>query len=253
MFSRQLGWQEAIVKLLVVGPSKRKNSNDPWKRPVMNATANRNSDPDLGASGGIYTIDMGSAVEPIDFSKIQTPSWNQSEAVDIPHINPSQSQTSLASSLAMSPLYTKMSFFDDLSQFDVDYLEGKSSSLSMSRSSSASVEDLTQNPHHKHDNLSIATSPVGGAAALPREDSNGQVSQSSGVKVERPGSDANQEKIYAALREMGMDIIVEQNLERKDELCQNILIALFTIMWKGVEGSDNAAWKVKYPFTITIR
>ena len=34
------------------------------------------------------------------------------------------------------------------------------------------------------------------------------------------------------------------DVKDSEELCQNLLILLFTVMWKGVEGSDTAAWKV---------
>ena len=39
-------------------------------------------------------------------------------------------------------------------------------------------------------------------------------------------------------------------LDDREELCQNILIILFTIMWKGVEGSTTEAWKVCVQFVI---
>ena len=34
-------------------------------------------------------------------------------------------------------------------------------------------------------------------------------------------------------------------MEKSEELCQNVLIILFTILWKGVEGWDDNSWKLR--------
>ncbi|GFO07271.1 neurobeachin-like protein 1, partial [Plakobranchus ocellatus] len=41
---------------------------------------------------------------------------------------------------------------------------------------------------------------------------------------------------------VGMDL-TNDALEQKEELCQNVLIILLTIMWKGLEGSSQDTWK----------
>lgn len=43
-----------------------------------------------------------------------------------------------------------------------------------------------------------------------------------------------------------MEVLLQGNedVERSEELSQNLLTILFTLMWKGVEGSDEMAWKV---------
>ena len=37
----------------------------------------------------------------------------------------------------------------------------------------------------------------------------------------------------------------DEQIEKSEELCQNVLIILFTILWKGVEGWDDNLWKLR--------
>ncbi len=52
-------------------------------------------------------------------------------------------------------------------------------------------------------------------------------------------------EISTALRRMGLVTLARSDsMDLQQELCHNLLIILFTVLWKGVEGSDNDAWKV---------
>ena len=57
---------------------------------------------------------------------------------------------------------------------------------------------------------------------------------------------AEESDLEVTLRRRGL--IVRQRsdtLDQREELCENLLIILFYIMWKGVEGSSDTAWKVQ--------
>ena len=42
----------------------------------------------------------------------------------------------------------------------------------------------------------------------------------------------------------GVGVELAETLEQKEELCQNVLIVLLSIMWKGIEGASLECWKV---------
>ena len=58
------------------------------------------------------------------------------------------------------------------------------------------------------------------------------------------GFRSNGPDIAVALQKMGVVLPRDENMEKTEELCQNLLIILFTIMWKGVDKSDQPSWKV---------
>jgi len=59
------------------------------------------------------------------------------------------------------------------------------------------------------------------------------------------------DKVASALMTMGLATSVDgsENTDRVDqteELCQNLLIVLFTILWKGIDSTEESAWKVQH-------
>ena len=61
--------------------------------------------------------------------------------------------------------------------------------------------------------------------------------------------DEADDKVASALMTMGLATSVtgadgSDRVDRTEELCQNLLIVLFTIMWKGIDSSEESAWKV---------
>ena len=49
------------------------------------------------------------------------------------------------------------------------------------------------------------------------------------------------QELKVELQKLGIQL--QEKMEKTEELVQNLLIILFTIMWKGVEGCDEKAWK----------
>lgn len=49
------------------------------------------------------------------------------------------------------------------------------------------------------------------------------------------------------LRRMGVKLGGggDESMEKCEELCQNVLIILFTIMWKGIDDCDSESWRVR--------
>ena len=115
-------------------------------------------------------------------------------------------------------------------------------SRSISRSSSTSTEDLT-NP-----------SPLTPrSSSIPSSASSQSVTDRCASPV--PGgrrSAVESETFQRALENIGLrkDSMADnqESMEVTEELCQNLLICLITIMWKGTEGSDKSAWKVSFWF-----
>ena len=97
-----------------------------------------------------------------------------------------------------------------------------SSVEAMSRSSTTSLEDLSLKKSVSVGALSLV-SASGDDSSASTQDS----------------------EITQALVRMGLFRSDSGSMEKNEELCQNLLIILFTIMWKGVEGSGEQAWKVR--------
>lgn len=53
--------------------------------------------------------------------------------------------------------------------------------------------------------------------------------------------------VMMALKELGLNGLPNtENMERTEELCLNLLIVLFLIIWKGFDQADETAWQVSY-------
>jgi len=57
------------------------------------------------------------------------------------------------------------------------------------------------------------------------------------------------DKVASALMTMGLAASLmasdgTDKVDQAEELCQNLLIVLFTIMWKGIDSTEESAWKV---------
>ncbi|KAK2169991.1 hypothetical protein LSH36_5g09019 [Paralvinella palmiformis] len=101
-----------------------------------------------------------------------------------------------------------------------DLISECSSAEGMSRSSTTSLEDLTVKK----------SGSVGALSIISASGDNGSTS-------------TQNSEITQALVRMGLIRSDSMSMEKTEELCQNLLIILFTIMWKGVEGSGEQSWK----------
>lgn len=128
---------------------------------------------------------------------------------------------------------------------DVDVFE-EERARSMSRSSSASVEDLSNaGARNSTSSLSLSSFSVSECSQDP-------LAELDDTRYRRP-SVVQAENFQKALDNLGIQkIYVNDALEKSEELCQNLLIVLLTVMWKGVEGSDKTAWKVKGSYCLHL-
>lgn len=56
------------------------------------------------------------------------------------------------------------------------------------------------------------------------------------------------DSIVDVLKELGLTVnvgacVATDNVNKTEELCQNLLIVLYVVVWKGIEGADDSAWQ----------
>jgi len=95
--------------------------------------------------------------------------------------------------------------------------------------------------HSMHTSESCTFSEGGGSTPLMRSLSSTDWSQLRYAEAD--------DKVASALMTMGLASAVEccnstDRVDQTEELCQNLLIVLFTIMSKGIDSTDESAWKV---------
>jgi hypothetical protein len=141
-----------------------------------------------------------------------------------------------------TPLYLKSQLFGDLGASGPDdYIQP------MSRSSSASAEDLSTIAQRAAERKSLQKDVSSSSISqLSQSESGIDLAEEVEMRRDSLSSSWHQNNTHRMLNSLGlrgsflMDVV-----ENSEELCQNLLIILYTVMWKGVEGSDEAAWKVK--------
>ena len=135
-----------------------------------------------------------------------------------------------------TPLYLKRQFEDLLSEEDV--------SQGVSRSSSASAEDLSaigqRQAEQSHDSKESESATV-----IHKSESDFNF-ENDGIVLRRESLSSSQITYSRSMMDsLGLrGSFLMESVEDSEELCQNLLIVLLTIMWKGVEGSDKTAWQV---------
>ncbi|XP_060592045.1 neurobeachin-like protein 1, partial [Ruditapes philippinarum] len=139
-----------------------------------------------------------------------------------------------------TPLYLKSQLFGDLGASGPDdYIQP------MSRSSSASAEDLSTIAQRAAERKSLQKDVSSSSISqLSQSESGIDLAEEVEMRRDSLSSSWHQNNTHRMLNSLGlrgsflMDVV-----ENSEELCQNLLIILYTVMWKGVEGSDEAAWK----------
>ncbi|XP_060579246.1 neurobeachin-like protein 1, partial [Ruditapes philippinarum] len=140
-----------------------------------------------------------------------------------------------------TPLYLKSQLFGDLGASGPDdYIQP------MSRSSSASAEDLSTIAQRAAERKSLEKDVSSSSISqLSQSESGIDLAEEVEMRRDSLSSSWHQNNTHRMLNSLGlrgsflMDVV-----ENSEELCQNLLIILYTVMWKGVEGSDEAAWKI---------
>eukprot|EP00105_Crassostrea_gigas_P036363 XP_019920511.1 PREDICTED: neurobeachin-like protein 1 [Crassostrea gigas] len=221
-FVKQLGWQEAITKLFIFRKTEDVQQSDSFASEDKNVEFSLNN-----------TIEE-EKTEECDSATQLSESCNKT--VSAPN---SLSISSCDNGKQVSPprepitpLYLSRTF-DDINSSEDE------KSRSVSRSSSTSVEDLTAVGQRSS---SITASTSSFSISDSAIDLNVSVTSSREKRVSSGFTQAD--TIQKALDNLGIQkICVKDSGERTEELCQNLLLILLTIMWKGVEGSDDSAWK----------
>ncbi|KAH9489603.1 Neurobeachin-like protein 1 [Bulinus truncatus] len=175
-----------------------------------------------------------------------------------------------------TPLYIKRKFYD----LETPDMEDNDGLHHGSRSSSTSVEDLLRDASSSASdsnciNLSSSASNISISSGVFEADSSSRDSQ---LSIDTIGSPRLDDSLEVQLRPKtkrrfssaenilgGADdsfrsstvlhgenfkkvldhvgVQLTDAMEQKEELCQNVLIILLSIMWKGIEGSGSEAWK----------
>lgn len=242
-FAKQLAWQDTLVRLLI--------ADDPQDN-LTHLTQHRNSvfapiiDESRAQGDGDEETEAGEEMQPeegleesVSESSSDLP-LNASTPLRPKRLDMVSSSDSLldvpgAGGLRTptTPMFVHAREFEDLNVSEETTPER---SLSASRSSSASAEDLSTLGQR--------------VAASQRNSASLSMSTSLDNMVE---SESTNSLSSAAISDLGevtsrRASSVVENLQKEtvalaEEHCQNILICLLTIMWKGLDGSDKAVWK----------
>lgn len=240
-FAKQLGWQETITKLFVYKPNTVHSTDmDPLTNPAVcipqthdfeakdDSLANEVKDPSV-------TSDICDPSN-IKHTRTKPPNSLGNGALNDMSLLSVDNSGCITPRTPSTPLYITSNMYNEvISPSDTD----GDRSRSMSRSSSGSHEDLVSIARCERE-----TSVSSLSNSLSYNESFDD-SQDSAMYDNRRQSVVQAENFQKALDNIGIQrIYVNDSLEISEELCQNLLIVLLTIMWKGNEGSDRAAWKV---------
>jgi hypothetical protein len=277
-FARQRAWQDTLVRLLIaddVGddeddkhPPHLHHRNSIFAPTI---TENLTEEEDFGdvSESGSDLISLGSASADVGAKRPDSLPVSASTdlLLDVPVPSPS-------SRTPATPMFMRAQEFEDFLGSDDTTPER---SLSASRSASTSAEDLSAlSARHRRSSprLSSANSleMIDSPSSSSDLDVTKRVSSTElGTQHSKRASSVTSDAGSASKRSSSFDIdttskrassvssdlegasrrasSVAENLQREtvalsEELCQNVLICLLHIMWKGVEGSDKDAWKV---------
>jgi hypothetical protein len=245
--AKQRAWQEVIAKLFILRPNTvNAVLSEATMNPVLSPItymADSNDTETMTLKSSSSSLEQNSttpgAQDASGTVSINRPSSaDKARPKDLPlnrDIAAEMSDLKYGSPMCTTPQFMKTKFFDDLISADDDAdaptLHGRLSFNHLeSRSSSASTEDLTLQNRCSSQSLTN----------LLREGATDgeSVAQRGCADVE------NGDIVAEQLKQLGVVFERSESAEREEELCQNLLIILFTILWKGVEGSGKTAWKV---------
>ncbi|CAH1788242.1 unnamed protein product [Owenia fusiformis] len=246
--AKQLSWQEAITRLFIMQPKTMNASEDDSSsiNPAMTVTPCNTPERDLSSSklssDSSFSVTMdGKGDRLVENIKRQF----SLELNQFPNV-----VTPAATPMGETPMYFKTRFFDDLDLMDGSNSDSSSLRKSQSRSSSASLEDLSQigeRERQSRGSLTPSTTTpilIDEAFTAAIED-NGANKLESAISepVENEPRTPPPEQLQSAIKSLGISLSInDETNEKTEELCQTLMIILITIMWKGVSGSDKSAW-----------
>ncbi|KAK7111968.1 hypothetical protein V1264_011504 [Littorina saxatilis] len=231
-FAKQLAWQDTLVRLLIC--NEQEEDSYTFSPPPPGNSRSSISAPSISESLVDVTLEetVSEGDLPLNTSTPRRPDrLSIAESIDS-LLEPSSTVPQTPS----TPMFTQASDFDDLNVSEEDR-------STMSRSSSASAEDLTALSHrtssHRHSSYSLVQSP-NSDSVLSTSESASDIATFSEPDSRRSSSGAHSESFQRVWDVLGRST---DTMNQAEEHCQNILICLISIMWKGVDGSDKAAWR----------
>lgn len=222
-FSKQLCWQEILCKLFISYPKTTNFSLGSSPQPILK----------ISDEGPIRVETPCATNEMARGTDIES----RRMFLDIPSSRSSVNLLSPNNTMG-PPMYEQV-------KNDYWNLVEDSEERSMSRSSSTSAEDLSSLAQRVGwkgidgfaNGLLSHSESMNDVPTVPEEDDEE-------LLEETQASAMHAENFQRALDNLGIQkIYVRESVEKNEEFTQNMLIILLTIMWKGVDGSDAAAWK----------
>ncbi len=221
-FAKQLGWQEVLVRLFILQPRTDIQKRISW-----------NTD-HTGVPTQVPEIQMDNSGSATD------PEMTNANLIDIDLPTPDESHPSMdilnsdvnANHDDDEAMKNSRKFWEELiPDALIDFQDGADRMVrETTPSSTTSIEDLSLRASSSHGTLQSLTG-------------DGQEEMlTTAVNLEVAPTDSD---VLLAIRRMGLRMPQTEDLEKTEELCQNLLIVLFTVAWKGVELSNHEAWKVR--------
>ncbi|XP_076450797.1 neurobeachin-like protein 1 [Babylonia areolata] len=225
-FAKQLAWQDTLVRLLISDEDDGTASHPTPVRtsislPRISESLTEEAEAEAGASeSGV----------PLNTSTPKRPNRLTITASEDSLLEPSTLHS------PSSPMFVHVQELEDLNGSEEDR------SHSMSRSSSASAEDLSALGQRvalqRHSSIPPAQSPTD--SALPMSDSASDIMGLSDLDSRRSSGVTHSDSMQHVWDMLGCSTDAVEQIE---EHCQNIVVCLISIMWKGLDGSDKAIWK----------
>ena len=251
-YATQLAWQEILVRLLIIRPK------------YTPAVLRGNSISVQGGTGvaEIVTQPPEIVTEPSSPNRQDTIEENYTDNavdslkhslhLDLSEVNDANRDTvsertvDTACSLTPSSLTPQFNkYFNDSDSLDMD----------MDRDEGAECNgDIAKQPSSATLNSNSSTNSLDNSQTLnitgrlTVESPENTVTQSGGVDLqnndlEKDREENGDDQLQEAYRRHGLQR--DDQMDKTEELCQNVLIILFTILWKGVEGWDDNSWKLR--------
>ena len=257
LFAKQLGWQQILVRLFIAG-----SQADGATRNLTSDTCVPGSPEPDSTTSSQSTNDPSTPIPSFSASDVDltlallgdTPVDQTPQQLDSP-MSPPLDQVpafDLATPTNLSPQFSHMPMFDDSDVFESDW---SNRTGHLSRSSSASVEDVSQQgaAHASCSSESAVTSSsdpnlvmLGSQGSVGELGNGVDDSKASGTEAQTAsGGEESLLDVLGEMRKIGIKFECGGNSQdATDELCDNLLAILFMVIWKGVDGPRVQAWKV---------
>ncbi|XP_025103761.1 neurobeachin-like protein 1 isoform X2 [Pomacea canaliculata] len=230
-FAKQLAWQDIFIRLLISGP-------------LEEDMAKANSANHACATDHSESMNDSSMSIMFKEEQLQTVSTPNPIHPCRPHLlNLSNIEDSFLDPPPLQTPSTPMFMQQQLNELNVSEEER---SQSASRSSSASIEDLSAIGQRASNNRlqSLSSSQSFSEGLIPTSESIGDISAFGDIDSRRASSVLPTENFRETLDQLGFHGSYKRDaMEQTEELCQNMLIILLSTLWKGLDGSDKATWR----------